>query len=77
MLWQDQRAKTSILFHTLVLRDGILSRMLPWSVHDPKGQVEQKPLKRRRELRGFKEKTTPAGIKLWWKSWALPPALFE
>lgn len=29
----------AVLFHTLVLRDGILSRMLPWSVHDPKGQV--------------------------------------
>ncbi len=58
----------AVLFHTLVLRDGILSRMLPWSVPDPKGQVEQKPLKRCRELRGFKEKTTPAGIKLWWKS---------
>jgi cytochrome b561 len=28
----------AVLFHTLVLGDGILSRMLPWSVHDPKTQ---------------------------------------
>lgn len=31
-------------------------------------KFEQKPLERCRELRGFKEKTTPAGIKLRWKS---------
>lgn len=30
----------AVLFHTLVLRDGLLSRMAPWTVHPAKGTIE-------------------------------------
>jgi len=28
----------AVLFHTLILRDGILSRMVPWTVRPAKGE---------------------------------------
>lgn len=33
----------AVLFHTLILRDGILSRMVPWTVRPAKGEVEGEP----------------------------------
>jgi cytochrome b561 len=30
----------AILFHTLILRDGLLNRMLPWSVRAAEGKIE-------------------------------------
>ena len=28
----------AVLFHTLILRDGLLERMVPWSVRAPEGE---------------------------------------
>jgi cytochrome b561 len=33
----------AILFHTLILRDGLLERMVPWSVRSEEGKAECEP----------------------------------